>query len=430
MKKFFALMTAMLLMMVTFSSCGDDGDDEPAPVAEYTIKYDPNGGTGTIANTTYKAGDKVTLSDGSGFTRDGYAFTGWSDKADGTTLDANAIANKNVTLYAVWTKIDDNGGETPVAVEVKAVFTCSPEKQVQPSMNCNFYADQVPGDDISYSWDFGDGIGTQWKNNSEFQEVCVHTYDTYGEYTITFTVRSKDKVDEAKKTIKILPAPPISISQPTKFNGVAPFTLELEESVMYAESVKYAIYRVENEVAAAEPMSVLSYKVGERQSFTFETPGTYYLNITAFGPGAPEEGIEMRVDTVVVAPVAFFPTGYDKANVAAWYSNVADDGTENKAVFLLNDGNLFVTTHSVSAAGVETKTITNKALGMQVIYALQEGSTFENGIADVGVQMFPKYATAPIVNGVLTINVNGFDGNGQYVLQDNANIPEASDPTK
>ena len=117
MKKFFALMTAMLLMMVTFSSCGDDGDDEPATVAEYTIKYDPNGGTGTIANTTYKVGDKVTLSDGSGFTREGYAFTGWSDKADGTTIDVNAIANKNVTLYAVWTKVDDNGGETPVATE-------------------------------------------------------------------------------------------------------------------------------------------------------------------------------------------------------------------------------------------------------------------------------------------------------------------------
>ncbi|MBR4325280.1 MAG: InlB B-repeat-containing protein, partial [Bacteroidales bacterium] len=116
MKKIFALMTAMLLMMVTFSSCGDDGDDDStSQVAEYTIKYDPNGGTGTIANTTYKAGDKVNISDGSGFTRDGYVFQGWSSTPEGTSFDVNDIVGKNVTLYAVWKKVENGGNnENPV----------------------------------------------------------------------------------------------------------------------------------------------------------------------------------------------------------------------------------------------------------------------------------------------------------------------------
>lgn len=84
----------MVLFMFTsfiFVSCGDDDEEEPAKVTEYTIKYDANGGTGTIANTVYKAGDQVTLSDGSGFSRDGYAFMGWSNTPDGTNLDVNAI---------------------------------------------------------------------------------------------------------------------------------------------------------------------------------------------------------------------------------------------------------------------------------------------------------------------------------------------------
>ena len=114
MRKFFALMTAFMLMCVAFTSCGDDKDEEEpeAPVV-YTITYDANGGTGTIANTTYKAGEKVTLSDGSGFSRDGYTFAGWSNTPDGTNLDVNALTGKNVTLYAVWNKV--NVDPTPSA---------------------------------------------------------------------------------------------------------------------------------------------------------------------------------------------------------------------------------------------------------------------------------------------------------------------------
>ena len=117
-------MVMLAVFAFTFVSCGDDDKDDPAPAAqEYTIKYDANGGTGTIASTTYKAGEKVTLSDGGGLSRDGYTFSGWSDKADGSALDVNAIMNKNVTLYAVWKKIevnpDPNSGET---TDVNAFF--------------------------------------------------------------------------------------------------------------------------------------------------------------------------------------------------------------------------------------------------------------------------------------------------------------------
>ncbi len=456
MRKIFALMLALMLTGVVFTSCGDDGDDDTtSQVAEYTIKYDPNGGTGTIANTTYKAGDKVTLADGSGFTRDGYAFMGWASSPDGTSFDANDIIGKNVTLYAVWKKIEnggdnggnggnENGNDNPEVVEVKAAFGVSPTAQMQPSMNVNCYADSIPGDDIRYEWNFGDGTGSVWANNNEYQSTLVHIYETYGEYIITLTVKSKDKSDVATQTIKILPAPPTSIMLPTKYEGVAPFTLTFTEDVLYSESVKWAIYRVENNQRDAEPLCEITNKVGETQPYTFENPGTYYVDLTAYGPGSTEEGLLMRTDTVVVTPgepvipeslPAFFPTGYDKANVVAWYSVTTKDEEEirTESVFLFGDEKVVVSQNQVKADGSVTRSFTFEyevmaGFKMPLMYQLTEGSTFENGTANVGVALKRDAAQAFIQEGVLMIPA--FAAETKFVLQDNANIPAPCDPTK
>ena len=452
MRKIFALMLALMLTGVVFTSCGDDGDDDTtSQVAEYTIKYDPNGGTGTIANTTYKAGDKVTLADGSGFTRDGYAFMGWASSPDGTSFDANDIIGKNVTLYAVWKKIEnggdnggnggnENGNDNPEVVEVKAAFVASPSLQFQPSMNVNCYADSIPGDDIRYEWNFGDGTGSVWANNNEYQSTLVHIYETYGEYIITLTVKSKDKSDVATQTIRILPAPPTSIMLPTKYEGVAPFTLTFTEDVLYSESVKWAIYRVENNQRDAEPLCEITNKVGETQPYTFENPGTYYVDLTAYGPGADAEGKFMRTDTVWVTPgepvipelkipAAYFPNTFDKANVKVWYSSEekTEVAAQTSAIFLFNDGSLILTTNVVAIDGTETKNITDNVMRMPLIYALTEGSTFEDGTMDVGIAAMPKYTQAKMEKGVLTVSIPTVGDNLQFTLQDNANIPA---PTK
>jgi hypothetical protein len=81
----------------------------------YTISYDANGGTGTIAPDTKTHDVPLTLSDGSGFTREGYIFSNWNSSADGSgtayAAGATYTENADITLYAIWsevTSVDQN----------------------------------------------------------------------------------------------------------------------------------------------------------------------------------------------------------------------------------------------------------------------------------------------------------------------------------
>ena len=86
---------------------------------QYTVTYNINGGTGTAPSTqTVNHGSSVTLPGGSGFSRDGYTFSGWGPT--GTSRDYNAGASfaptANTTLYAIWmgelTYFRNTGGQT------------------------------------------------------------------------------------------------------------------------------------------------------------------------------------------------------------------------------------------------------------------------------------------------------------------------------
>ena len=91
----------------------------------YTVSFDANGGTGSIAKKTVSYGELAELPQ-TGFSRTGYTFTGWNTKADGkgtaytlgqTVTNLSSTQGTNVVLYAQWTansyqvKFDLNGGE-------------------------------------------------------------------------------------------------------------------------------------------------------------------------------------------------------------------------------------------------------------------------------------------------------------------------------
>ena len=75
-----------------------------------TVSYDANGGTGEVAEHTYKYSDEnKDLADGSELSREGYTFKGWNTKEDGTGTDYASIPNGlfvetdgALTLYAKW----------------------------------------------------------------------------------------------------------------------------------------------------------------------------------------------------------------------------------------------------------------------------------------------------------------------------------------
>lgn len=71
-----------------------------------TVKFDMNGGTGSIASVTANVGNNVILS--SHPTRAGYTFSGWNMQADGTGAvtyapgSSFAVPTEGATLYAQW----------------------------------------------------------------------------------------------------------------------------------------------------------------------------------------------------------------------------------------------------------------------------------------------------------------------------------------
>lgn len=80
--------------------------------ASYNLKFNANGGTGTMAAmTNLSAGTNYKLTANS-FKRAGYIFTGWNTKKDGTgkryankaTINLNVSNGKTYTLYAQWKK--------------------------------------------------------------------------------------------------------------------------------------------------------------------------------------------------------------------------------------------------------------------------------------------------------------------------------------
>src|SRR5690554_1752212 len=71
----------------------------------YDITFNPNGGTGTMANQTIVSGATANLKDRKS-TRTGYVFAGWSTSASGAVVyadnDAYTMGSSDVTLYAQW----------------------------------------------------------------------------------------------------------------------------------------------------------------------------------------------------------------------------------------------------------------------------------------------------------------------------------------
>ena len=95
----------------------------------YLVKFDSNGGAGTMADQQFAYNDEKQLS-ANAFTRDGYEFGKWTENGDGTGASFTnrqtvsrlvAVNGGTMRLYAQWSaipysvKYDANGGEGAMA---------------------------------------------------------------------------------------------------------------------------------------------------------------------------------------------------------------------------------------------------------------------------------------------------------------------------
>lgn len=85
-------------------------------VPTYTVTYDGNGADSgkTTDNTAYATGTTATVK-ANGYTRNGYTFTGWNTKADGSGTPYKTgdwiTMTGSVILYAQWTRNSSHGGD-------------------------------------------------------------------------------------------------------------------------------------------------------------------------------------------------------------------------------------------------------------------------------------------------------------------------------
>lgn len=76
------------------------------PIDNYSISYNANGGTGTVASQTKWYNESITLNNGTSLSRRTYKLVGWNTAADGSgthyDLGATYTGNAALTLYAEW----------------------------------------------------------------------------------------------------------------------------------------------------------------------------------------------------------------------------------------------------------------------------------------------------------------------------------------
>lgn len=103
-------------------------------VGTYTIKFDSNGGSGSMANETMTVGGTSALN-ANAFTRTGYLFKSWNTKADGTgtayadkaSVKDLGVKDSTVTLYAQWNYnphvfLPKSGGKGVITIGLVSAF--------------------------------------------------------------------------------------------------------------------------------------------------------------------------------------------------------------------------------------------------------------------------------------------------------------------
>ena len=170
----------------------------------YTVKYDGNGGDGTMADQTFAYDEEQTLT-ANAFTRAGHMFTGWATSEDGEKVyeDQQAVINLTATdetvivLYAVW---NDGSDEGPEITAADRWFTLKDAQNnvitLEELMSTATAEDSSVGDVTDFS---------EKKDNFtiiDYSEEDFRKFDKAGSVTVTYW--AKDKAGNvAHKTITV-----------------------------------------------------------------------------------------------------------------------------------------------------------------------------------------------------------------------------------
>ena len=156
-------------------------------VAEVTISFDPNGGTGTMQPMKVKSGENFTLPECTFTPPEGKEFAGWL-AVNGTVYPAGDIAfsTTDSVLKATW---KDKEAETPHEHSYKAVVTA-------PTCTAKGYTTHTCACGDSYVDTYVDALGHAWDNGKVTKEP---TETETGVKTFTCTRCGETKTETIPK---------------------------------------------------------------------------------------------------------------------------------------------------------------------------------------------------------------------------------------
>lgn len=230
------------------------------------------------------------------------------DMGDGTTLVGQQVShtyvNTGITdlVYTVTLTSTSAFGCTATAQHTitvhplpAAAFLATPFGQTYPNATVTINNTTATGQ-WDYAWSFGDGT------SSTEIGPAPHTYSTWGTYVIALTVRAGDCVDTVTQTIVIDPPYPTA-SFIGSGEGCVPYTVQFTNTSLLGTGYQWQFGDGGTSIAT-DP------------AYVYNTPGTYTVTLTAFGPGGTTN-TAVKVDSVIVHPraVAYFTVQPNEVNV-------------------------------------------------------------------------------------------------------------------
>ena len=201
---------------------------------QYTVKFDANGGTGSMSNQSHTYGVSKALT-ANAFTRTGYTFEGWNTNANGTGTsytDKQSVSNLSstdgatITLYAQWAEIPANSHNiTYTAQGTGWTYGNSNPTTAEEGATVTFVVNPTAGYRVSVSSDGPALTGPNANNQYTFmmptKDVKITVEAKPEQYTVTLNKQSGTG-GTSSVTATYLAAMP-SITAPTRtgytFNG-------------------------------------------------------------------------------------------------------------------------------------------------------------------------------------------------------------------
>ena len=223
----------------------------------YTITFKSNGGSGTMSS---KASSGMITLPANTFERDGFTFTGWNLKADGTGVDykdkSSISLSGDIILYAQWK------AEEPVV-------TPTPEPEITPVVVDTITKEEKAEGRIDINSEFkvyqsGKKVVVEWGKVEDADMYKVYASYCSGKYTLIKTVTDGKLTMSFKK----LNGSKINFSKNFKVYVAAYRTIDGEEKLI-TKTIKAHVVGSENKkrtnaTSISTEKSKYSVKVGKK----------------------------------------------------------------------------------------------------------------------------------------------------------------------